>query len=129
MPTCSEKSFYVSSCSIFADQITCLKWYLSSTYTTVLKLFWLVTLGLVVVYIYSVAAFAYFANEFHDPDSSDVQYCSSLVQCYVTIFHYILIGGVSCSLTFKQLHTYVYVHMPHVHFRTQTCHQTLKILL
>ena len=58
------------------------------------------TLGLVVVYIYSVAAFAYFANEFDDPDSSDVQYCGSLVQCYVTIFHYILIGGVSLIINF-----------------------------
>ena len=64
-------------------------------YTAVLKLFWLVALGLVVVYIYSVAAFAFFADEFNNPNSSDVQYCGSLVQCYVTIFHYILIGGVS----------------------------------
>ena len=82
-------------------------------------------LGLAVVYIYSVAAFAYFADEFHNPDSTDAQYCGSLVECYVTIFHYILIGGVSW-LIITQLH-HIATKL-HVHFRVQTCHQTLGIL-
>ena len=81
--------------------------------TTVLKLFWLVTLGLVVVYIYSVAAFVFFANKFHDPDSSDAQYCGSLVQCYVTIFHYILIGGVSLIINSSK---YVAMYLPPVRY-------------
>ena len=79
--------------------------------TAVLKLFWLVALGLIAIYIYSVVTFAYFANEFHDPDSDSVQYCDSLFQCWVTLFHYILIGGVSCLLSFEicnYVHVYVY---------------------
>lgn len=64
------------------------------------KLFWLVVLGLVVIYIYSVGVFAFVADEFHDPDGSDIQlYCNSLLQCWITIIHYIIIGRVSYSLT------------------------------
>ena len=58
------------------------------------KLFWLVSLGLIITYIYSIGAFAFFANEIDDPDREEAAYCDSLFQCWITIFHYILIGGV-----------------------------------
>lgn len=57
------------------------------------RLFWLVVLGMAMIYIYSVGAFIFFADKFHDPESDEAQYCNTLLQCYVTISHYILIGG------------------------------------
>ena len=56
------------------------------------------SLGVIVIYIYSVGAFAFFANNFDDADNRDGLYCDSVLQCWVTVFHYILIGGVSKSL-------------------------------
>ena len=71
-------------------------------------------LGLVVVYIYSVAAFALYADKFHDPDSSDVQYCATLLQCFITIFHYILIGGVSWSVIYDYTYMYGITYCPNL---------------
>ena len=51
------------------------------------------SLGLIITYIYSMGAFAFFANELDDPDREEAAYCDSLFQCWITIFHYILIGG------------------------------------
>ena len=59
----------------------------------VLKLFWLVSLGLIITYIYSMGAFAFFANEIDNTDTEEANYCDSLFQCWITVFHYILLGG------------------------------------
>ena len=56
------------------------------------KLFLIGILSLGVIFIYSVAAFALFAEDF---DNHESQYCESILQCYVTITHFILIRGVS----------------------------------
>ena len=57
-------------------------------------------LGLVVLYIYSVATFAVLSNEFHEPEqgSGEVRFCRSFVQCFITVLEYGLLdtlGSVS----------------------------------
>ena len=74
---------------------------------------------MVMMYMYSVGAFVFFADEFHDPEGEEAQYCNSLLQCWVTISHYILIGGVSyiatyciqlaSTVVFIKLHLYTYM--------------------
>ena len=50
------------------------------------------TLGLVVLYIYSVGTFALLPNEFHEPDpeqpGESVRFCRSLIQCFITVLEY-----------------------------------------
>ena len=59
------------------------------------KLLWMVALGLGVIYMYSVVAFAFYAGDFNNSDSDENEYCDSLLQCFVTLIHYILIDSVS----------------------------------
>ena len=93
------------------------------------KLFWLVVLGLVVIYIYSVGAFAFFAEEFHDPDRSNGQlYCNSLLQCWITIIHYILIGQVSYSLNYYYCPSVLLVYTFDISRDHQVYQQTSKTL-
>ena len=56
------------------------------------QLFLIGILSLGVMFIYSVAAFALFADDF---DNRESQYCESILQCYVTITYFILIRRVS----------------------------------
>ena len=53
-------------------------------------------LGLVVLYIYSVATFAFMSNEFHEPDPKKgggrVRFCRSFAQCFITVLEYGLLN-------------------------------------
>ena len=66
------------------------------------------TLGLVVLYIYSVGTFALLPNEFHEPDPEEpgenVRFCRSLFQCFISVLEYGLLdtlGSVSNNLLMK----------------------------
>ena len=64
------------------------------------SLMWVAALGLVVIYSYSVGAFALLPNEFHDPneDAETVLFCRTLIQCFISVLEYGLLdtlGSVS----------------------------------
>ncbi len=49
------------------------------------SLLWVAIMGVIVIYIYALVAFAFFRPMF-DPD--DEKYCSTLAQCSVTLLRY-----------------------------------------
>jgi len=65
------------------------------------SLIWVGALGLVVMYIYSVAVFAFLPNEFNDPDpegEDSVLFCRTLLECFISVLEYGLLdtlGSVS----------------------------------
>ena len=67
-------------------------WYLYQSQIAGTSLLWVGALGLVVMYIYSVATFAFLANEFHEPDPEEdgdnVRFCRSLIQCFISVLEY-----------------------------------------
>ena len=65
------------------------------------SLLWVGALGLVILYIYSVGAFAFLRSEFHEPEGDNVRFCQSLIQCFVSVLEYGLLdtlGAVSNNI-------------------------------
>ena len=53
------------------------------------SLVWVAILGVVIIYIYSLAGFAFLRDVFNPANHA---YCASLTQCFVTVVRYGLIG-------------------------------------
>ena len=55
------------------------------------SLVWVGILGVVILYIYALAGFAYLRDCFN-PGDEDGVHCATLTQCFVTVIRYGLIG-------------------------------------
>ena len=94
------------------------------------SLLWAATLGLIIIYIYSVGTFALLPNEFNDPneDAENILFCRSLIQCFITVLEYGLLdtlGLVSMSLF---MHACVHKLITHACYRLQVCQLTSNML-
>ena len=80
------------------------------------QLLWVAALGVAVIYIYSVAAFALLPNKFHNPneDAENVLFCRTLIQCFVSVLEYGLLDTIGLVSLSPLLCTYVFKITIHV---------------
>ncbi len=62
------------------------------------SLIWVAILGLVVLYIYALVAFAFFRASF---DQENLQYCHTLYECVITIIRFGLVGDIDEVQTYS----------------------------
>jgi len=54
-------------------------------------LVWVGILGIIILYIYALAGFAFLRDCFN-PESNDGVHCATLTQCFISVIRYGLIG-------------------------------------